>query len=632
VIQRELIMKKALLFIPGTIVVFFCCVAESPSAAQGIRNEGGSIQIASGSSLVCEGGLMNSSGTVTNSGTLNLTGGLINAGTLSGAGVMYIGGDWINSGTFDHGSGMVIFNGAVPQTIFAPYHTIFYDLEISSASSGTTIAPGAMVTVEGGTFNPNGRLVISSEGTENSGSLIYTGAGTPSGNLTYRRSMPGGTLYRYISSPVGSVELPSTADFWAWDEPAGDWGDPVTGCSSGNGYTVTTGGVPLEFTGPLVTSVNVTATSPYNTDYDTGTFEEYTARIARVPFGGGGWNLLGNPFTSAMRIGGEGGFLDANDGNGSTEPNSFDPNYVAVYIYDGDSYHYRGYDVTFPDPVEDEDPENVMYGFDNVQAGQGFFVLAMKNGVEFHFDRVMQTHATNTVLLKSSGDGDYWPGLRLKATCLGDESFATVVFSEQMTSGLDPGYDVGLLSSGKAAEIYTSLVLEDNSVNFTRQALPSVVAEQVVIPVGIDCEKGGEVVFDAFSVPLGDKKFWLEDRVTRTFTELGLKSYTVTLPADTYGTGRFYIVASANTPTSVVDPGAFTDAIRIWVSGGRVVIQGRVNAGSLCEIFDMSGRKLTEGMLSDGEMNFVDLPFGMRGVVVVKVTDGDRVISRKVVA
>jgi hypothetical protein len=623
-------MNKALQFCAGTIVIFFCCLTESPSAAQGIRNEGGSIQIASGSSLVCEGGLMNSSGTVSNGGTLNLAGGLINAGTLTDAGILYIGGDWINNGTFDHGSGMVIFNGTLPQTIFAPYHTIFYDLEISSAGAGTTIAPGAMVTVEGGTFSPNGKLVISSVGTENSGSLLYTGSGIPSGNLTYRRSMPAETLYRYISSPVGSVVLPSTATFLAWDEPAGDWVGPVTGCSSGSGYAVTTGGDPLEFTGPLVTSVNVTATSPYNTNYVTGTLEEYNARIAREPFGGGGWNLLGNPFTSAMRIGGEGGFLDANDGDGTIATNKFDPNYVAVYIYDGDSYHYRGYDVSFPDPVEEEDPENVMFGFDNVQAGQGFFVLAMKTGVSFHFDRGMQIHATNTVLLKSSADEDYWPGLRLKALCRGEESFATVVFNEDMTTGLDPGYDVGLLSSGKAAEIYTSLLLEDNSVNFARQALPAERAEQIVIPVGIDCEKGGEVVFEAFSVPLGDKKFWLEDRVTGTFTELGLKSYSVTLPANTYGTGRFYIITSANTPTGTDDMDTDDGRLRIWSFGGKVIIQGEVRDGSLCEMFDISGRKMTETRLTDEEMNFVDLPVGMRGVIVVKVTDGQKIVNRKV--
>ncbi len=61
-----------------------------------------------------------------------------------------------------------------------------------------------------------------------------------------------------------------------------------------------------------------------------------------------------------------------------------------------------------------------------------------------------------------------------------------------------------------------------------------------------------------------------------------------------------------------------------------MIIQGEVSEGSLCEMFDISGRKITESRLSDEEMNFVDLPVGMNGVIVVRVTDGLKVISRKI--
>ncbi len=63
-----------------------------------------------------------------------------------------------------------------------------------------------------------------------------------------------------------------------------------------------------------------------------------------------------------------------------------------------------------------------------------------------------------------------------------------------------------------------------------RQALPLDGAEKNIIPVGIDTEKGGEVIFSAFTVPLGDKKFWLEDRRTGIFTNLNSNTYTVNLP------------------------------------------------------------------------------------------------------
>lgn len=153
----------------------------------------------------------------------------------------------------------------------------------------------------------------------------------------------------------------------------------------------------------------------------------------------------------------------------------------------------------------------------------------------------------------------------------------------------------------------------------------------MAVPLGIDLREGGTVTFSAVTSPLGSLRYWLEDRVTGTFTELNTKSYTVTLPADTYGSGRFYIIASANTPTSINQPAEPGDNLRIWASGRRVILSGAVSEGSLCELFDISGRKLLQEYLADGGMNFVELPAGVNGVIVVRVTDGGIVVTRKVV-
>jgi adhesin HecA-like repeat protein len=626
-------MKRPFLY--RTLIAITGCISLTAGVAmaQGIRNEGATIVISPGTTLSCTGQLTNNTGIITNNGTVSLSGSLDNSASLEGDGICYVGGDWTNSGSFDPGSGMVVFNGSGPQLITAPYLTVFHDLVISESGEGTTITPGAMVTVEGSLFEPNGRLAISSAGPDSSGSLIYLGEGTPAGNLTYRRSMPAGTYYSYVSSPVSAETLPADATFWAWNEPAGDWGDPVTACTGGTGYTVSTGGQPLSFTGPLVTAIDLVATSPYINDYSTGTPEEYDARIGRDPYGGGGCNLLGNPFTSAMRVGGTGGFLDDNDGDGSIPTNSFDPNYVAVYIYDGDSYYYRGKDVNFPDPYQGEDPANEMFGFDNVQAGQGFFVLAMKNGVVFHFDREMQTHATNTLMLKSTDAEQVWPGIRLTAMCDGKESHTYVVLGEEMTAGLDPGYDVGLLSSGANAEIYTTLVASDNNVNFARQALPVTWNDEIVIPVGVDSKNGGLVTFGAFALPPGDKRFWLEDRERSIFTDIGTTGYQVTLPANSYGTGRFYLHASANMPSAVDDDiRQENNGLRVWTYDRMIIIKGPVGDNSLCELYDTAGRKLLSCRLNDRELNTVALPSGVHGVLVVRVIDGHEVMTVKVVA
>jgi len=91
-------------------------------------------------------------------------------------------------------------------------------------------------------------------------------------------------------------------------------------------------------------------------------------------------------------------------------------------------------------------------------------------------------------------------------------------------------------------------------------------------------EDGGEVVFPAVTVPAGSNKFWLEERTAGTFTDLSRASYTVTLPAKSYGTGRFYIIASTNTPTGVNLPEQEA-GLRIWNSFGKIIIKGPVTSG-----------------------------------------------------
>jgi hypothetical protein len=234
-------------------------------------------------------------------------------------------------------------------------------------------------------------------------------------------------------------------------------------------------------------------------------------------------------------------------------------------------------------------------------------------------------------MLKSGDTDDRWPGLQLKAKHAADEVVMTVVYDAAMTTGVDPGYDVGLFKSGREMEIYSSLALKDNGLNYTRQALPVSGSDTLVLPVGVDFKDGGDVTFSATVVPVEGRRFWLEDRIAGVFVDLSLKIYTVNLPADTYGTGRFFIVASANAPTGISHSEMVEGDLRIWVSGGRLVIKGSVSAGSAGELFDLQGRELLESKLSDGEMNIIDLPVGLHGILVVKVTDGEKVVTRKIV-
>ena len=162
-----------------------------------------------------------------------------------------------------------------------------------------------------------------------------------------------------------------------WDELTGTWPlTSITGLTSGRGYnleqTLSSDGL-MTFTGPVVNSASIIASSPYETGYtDRGSLEAYSVNALWAPgrswtnYGGGGWNLLGNPFTSAMNAV---SFINANLG-------SFDPNYQALYIYDGTTDQYKYVAATVPGY-----PESGLFGYNNnIQAGQGFFVLALYDG------------------------------------------------------------------------------------------------------------------------------------------------------------------------------------------------------------------------------------------------------------
>jgi len=505
-------------------------------------------------------------------------------------------------------------------------------MNIDPAAS-LAIEPDGALTVSGDLVN-NGVLTISST-LATSGSLIVTGTGT--GILTYSRQLqPGPDATR--NWHLGAIPVMNNTETNAgkisaineWAEIPGSWNlIDIMASLPGRGYnfrqTETSDGA-IAFRGSLVDEdIVVEASSPYADAVGPGDnyfTRSYVAGRSLDNFGGGGWNLLGNPYTSAIEAQ---GFIDANY-NHIPAQSQFDPNYVALYLFDGTTrrYYYLAGSTGWPNGTELNET--------HVQAGQGFFVLAMNDYSEFRFTRAMQEHSTGTPMLKSAAADARWPGLQLKVKSSTGEGFTTVVYGDDMTHGLDPGYDIGLFSSGEAVEVYTTLVQKDNGVNFARQALPVSGADTIIVPVGIDSEKGGEVTFSAITVPLGNMKFWLEDRLTGTFTDLCASSYTVTLPAKTYGTGRFFLKSAGSiTGIDTPDEDPNQQFIRIWTSQDKVIIKGVVSESARAEVYDLKGNKILETLLTDEALNSVTLPSGSHGVYLIMVADGVKVYTQKVV-
>lgn len=536
------------------------------------------------------------------------------------------------------GTSTVEYNGEAQTLTPATYgNLILGGTGLKTINAGDNVSVAADLTT-------GGLLTIESSGLTFSGSLIV--GGTSTGNVTYNRAMREGDDFgdkHLFSSPVGGLSVSGFITYFddkidslrVWDEVNGRWSQVNSGdFISGKGYNVyqtDASDGAFSFTGPVTSSASATATSPYAESYETRK-TKYTdnpygeadpdqiiwaAPRSWTNWGGGGWNLLGNPFTSAMDAA---GFISDNT-------LSFDPFYQALYVYDGVAGVYKYSAASVPGYPEGAESHGSI-----IQAGQGFMVMANYNGATFIFDRSMQIPGTDVPYLKSARAEDPWPGLQLKVKYGERENVTTVIYNNNMTPFLDPGYDIGQLSTGPAVEIYTTQVSKDVSVNFARQALPVAGADTIVVPVGIDSEKGGEVTFSAYTVPLGNTRFWLEDRTSAIFTDLTTKSYRTIIPANTYGTGRFFLHASTNSPTGINTPGESTGTtLRIWPYDGKIIIKGELRGRAICTVYDIRGQKVSETSLEDGEMNTVTMPAGSRGVYIVKVSDGSAITTQKVV-
>lgn len=527
--------------------------------------------------------------------------------------------NWEQSIDPSAGTGDIVIPSSCPNY---PTGVVDQDFIIDSPNH-MIIEPGAEVTLND--LAIRGNLLIQSSGYNNSGSLILTGASSGIGQVVYERALTedvGDPLWHYIASPINTDNVNSLKSFYPWDEVAGDWGGITEDIESGRGYTVTASG-SISFIGSLNASEIITkATSPYSYPFDGSDYFGRDLKAGRE-YGGGGWNLLGNPYTSALNVS---GFIEANF-NSDWHLSNFDPNYVALYLYNGSTYQYVTKDDT---GWQTNWPNGTYLDAECLQAGQGFFVLAMNDGVSFRFSPSMQQHMPDAALLKSAKPAERWPGLALIAKTDNTESRTILMFNNEMSVGLDPSYDIGHMGSGAEVEIYTKLI-SDNGVNFVRQALPEDGAVNMVIPVGLDLPAGGTAILSADIEPFRNYKFFLEDRVNGTYTDLGTSIYTVNLPVKTNGNGRFYIhIVTGRSIRPSGNPNG-QQGHRIWASlNGQVNISGPTGENAICEVYDAAGHKIFEKKLSEGEFNSFNVPGELRGMYILKLNDKESMTVKRV--
>ncbi len=505
------------------------------------------------------------------------------------------------------------FNGSTSQVTGALLPTTVNNLTVDNAA-GVTFESNKQLTVSGTLTNTAGSSIVVQSDASNSGSLIISGTYSGAGTFTYQRYIPDAnfhmlgspiedqTINSFLTNVDNSIELNAgNYSMKHYVESPEAWSSLYTSATSGNivlgqGYAT-----KRSASG----TVNLTGT-PNNANV------EVTLTKGELGYG---WNLLSNPFTSAIAANNEGGVANLIANNTAVLHDS----YEALYIWNGSAYviinHFGG------------TPE-VTLSQNYLQAGQGFFVKSVNPAIatKFQMTTAMQSHQTG-IAFKS--DEIPWTSIVLNVEKNNTKISTQIAYKETMSRGLDVGYDAGIMKSSSFA-LYSRLV-EDNGIDFGIQCLPTDYSE-LVVPIGLNAKAGDIVKFTAQSINLPEEYFVvLEDRTLSVFTNLSDENaeYSVQLASDSKDAGRFYIRTSIESALNIDDL-ELDNLFRVFTrpNNNQIVIRGEANANTIAHIYSITGKQVAIVNLKQSSENLVQFN-EEAGIYIVKISNEQGTFTQK---
>ncbi len=293
--------------------------------------------------------------TVTFNGTTSISGstltqfsGVTISGTLNSPATLSLAGNFTNNGTFNSGTGTVLFSGNNQQVVQGSTVTTFNNITVTNVSGPPAVQVlsnqnlrGVLTLSAGSVFDADGAgsivftLLSSADNPTVDASIatLPTGASV-TGNVTVQRYMAieganNGRIYRYISSPVQTPavsqiqsEIPITGTFtgassctgcgtnqsmFAYDESiiTGDLNDGyINFPAASNTETLTTGRGYAIFVRGNITPISSAGSALWDVraPINSGniSFNSHVSFTSSGNIANDGWNLVGNPYPSTI--------------------------------------------------------------------------------------------------------------------------------------------------------------------------------------------------------------------------------------------------------------------------------------------------------------------------------------------
>ena len=410
-----------------------------------------------------------------------------NSSTLSATSTIIVGkvsaanGAWNNSSSWEGGSvpistdDVAVMNNITLSSSQSINSVLIYN------NNSLTISESGQLTVNNDLINNAGNngLVIQSDAT-GTGSLIVNGSVT--GDATVQRYMTNYTVdtngWHLLSAPVSNFTISGSDfapvanvdDLYKWDESTntwlnyngGDFGD--TQFQTGKGYLV---------------AYSSAATKEFTGNINTGTFTKNLSYTSTSPHKG--WNLLGNPYTSAI------------DWDLLTKSSNVDGSVYVLRASDGAYISWNG------------SAGDLINGI--IPAMQGYFVKTTATGESVTMEAADQVHSTANFYKsgKELAENTFY----ITVNGNNGESNAYIQFRDDATKTFDHAFDAyKLFGYSTAPQIYTN----DGENIYSINCLPADM-QSYSLPVGVKISASGEYnisfngienVSDNFDIKLED--------------------------------------------------------------------------------------------------------------------------------
>jgi hypothetical protein len=357
-------------------------------------------------------------GTVNFNGSTSITGtspGFYNvtiSGTLNAPTNLIVNGAFVNNGVFNAGSGTVTFGGSAVQAISGSSTTTFNNITVTNASSPVAVKANSNVNLRG-ILNLSSASVFDADG--DSGSAVFTlisdsngdagiaaltGTAAVTGNVTVQRFIPAkDDDYRYLSSPVTAAPVSQLQDDFAVTGTFTGTSYPCTGCTTNgpslrsyteankgvfsNGYTAVpaTNGTNAQALVPGrgyssymwngISDITMDLTGTINSGTVNFTVSHTVSSPAEPT--ADGWNLIGNPYPSAI----------AWSNTGWTRTNID----ATVWVWDVLAGNWRSYNA---DLATGDLTDGI------IASGQGFWVYANPGAASLSVSESAKSNASGT--------------------------------------------------------------------------------------------------------------------------------------------------------------------------------------------------------------------------------------------